>query len=81
MRVDRLAEKQEGRSSLGGAGCHRRPDALAPPLAARTASALSDAPIDHHEADGLLGQVIGGLYARRRDEPEVGLGVILEALR
>ena len=40
---------------------------------------MRDTPVDHHEAHGLLGQVVGGADAGRGDELEVGLAVFAEA--
>ena len=46
--------------------------AMIVPAAGLAASALGDAAVDDHQADGLLGQVIRGLHSRRGDELEVG---------
>jgi len=41
---------------------------------------LGDAAVDHHEAHGLLGKVVGRADAGGGDELEVGLAVFAEAL-
>src|SRR5262249_18040660 len=46
------------------------PDPLAPAVARRAARPLRDVPVDHHEADRLLRQVVRRLHPRRRYERE-----------
>jgi hypothetical protein len=52
-------------------GGQRRPDALAPSTPLRAVSPLRDSPIDHHEANRLLGQVVRRLDARRGNKDMV----------
>ena len=75
MGLDRSIEKVEDRAALLHAGGNHRPDPLAPALAGFATRALGDAPVDHHEADRLFGQVVGRLDAGCGDESEVGLAV------
>src|SRR5262245_36521551 len=62
------------------AGGDHRPDPLAKALPRLTARPLRHQPVDHHEADRPLGRVVGRLEARRGDEREVILPVLLEPL-
>ncbi len=62
------------------AGDHR-PDSLAPLPALFAARPLRDVPVDHHEADRLLGQVVRRFYPRRGDEREIGVSVLAKPLR
>ncbi len=59
----------------GRAGDHR-PDSLAPLPALFAPRPLRDMPVDHHEADRLLGQVVRRFYPRRGDEREIGVSVL-----
>ena len=65
---DGLMEIVEHGAMLLDAGGGGGPDAFAPASAARTAGALGDVTVLDHEADGLLGQVVGGFETRRGDE-------------
>src|SRR5215831_17863909 len=58
-----------------------RPDPLAPAPPRLTARALRHVPVQDHEPDRLLRQVVRRLHARRRHELEVRLPVLREALR
>ncbi len=62
------------------AGDHR-PDSLAPLPALFAPRPLRDMPVDHHEADRLLGQVVRRFYPRRGDEREIGVSVLAKPLR
>ena len=76
-------DKIEDGSALLGAGGDGGPDAFAPALAGWAARALGDPPIDHHETDCLLGQVVGRFDAGGAgggDEAEVGVAVLAETV-
>jgi len=78
--VDGVDEGFVDRSALLAAGRDQGPDALAPLLAAPAAGGLGDAPVDHHEADRLLGEVVGRLDAGRGDKAEIRLTVVAKTL-
>ena len=80
-RRHRRLQIREHRSSLLTARRDHRPDPLAPAVAALAPRPLRDQPVDHHEPDRLLRQVVRRLHPRRRDEPEVALPVRLQPLR
>ena len=65
MGRDAVGEELKGRAALLGAGRQERPDAFAPSLATVATRALRDPAVDHHEANGLFGQVV------RRSTPGV----------
>src|SRR5205807_4321798 len=65
-------------ASLPSFPTRRSSDLLTPPLTPFTARPLRDVPVDHHEADRLLRQVVRRLHTRRRHEREVTLAVRLQ---
>src|SRR4029077_3442085 len=65
---------------LGATGDHR-PDPLAPPPTRLTARPLRHLPVQYHEPNRLLRQVVRRLHVRGRHELEVRLPVLREALR
>jgi hypothetical protein len=73
VRMHRLLQVAPRRPPLLGARRQHAPDPLAPALPRRAARPLRDVPVDHHEANRLLGQVVGRFDLRRRDEAEVAL--------
>lgn len=81
MGVKCVVKELEDRSALLSAGGSRGPDALTPGAARRALRALRDAALDDHEAQGLFGQVVGGLDSWRGDEAEVGVGVLAKPIR
>ncbi len=70
-RRHRRLQIREHRSSLLTARRHHRPDPLAPPVPALAPRPLRDPPVDHHEPDRLLRQVVRRLDLGRREEPEI----------
>ena len=70
MSMNRVQKKLKDRTVLLGAGGNDRPNPLAPAAAGLAPRPLGNAPVDHHEANRLFGQVVGRLDARRGDEPE-----------
>jgi len=78
MSFDRFQQEREDRAALLRARGDGHPDVLASSAAGFTVRALGDAAVDHHEADRLLGQVVGRLDAGGGDELEVGFAVFLE---
>ena len=64
-----------------GAGGDHRPDSLAPPAAFFAPRPLRDVPVNHHEANRLLGQVVRWVDARCRDEAEVRFPIFTEPFR
>jgi len=64
MGVEGAVKEGKQRSALLPTGGGRGPYALAPGAAHRPPRALRDAPLDHYEAQGLLGQVVGRLDPR-----------------
>ena len=75
---DRPAQEVVHRLALLHARGNHRPDALAPTAAAFATRSLSNVPINHHETDGLFGQVVGRLHSRCCDEGEVGRAMLAE---
>src|SRR3954471_16305652 len=80
-RRHRRLQTREHRSSLLAARRDRRPDPLAPAVAAVAPRPLRDQAVDHHEPDRLLRQVVRRLDPRLREEAEVALAMHLEPLR
>src|ERR1035437_3296821 len=70
----------EPAAALWSAGGDGRPDAFAPTPSAFAARPLRNEPFDHHEANGLLGEIVVRLDPRRRNEPEIVRPVLPEAL-
>src|SRR4051794_38171286 len=66
-----LTQVIEHHPSLLGARRHHRPDPLTPALPPYRARPLRYQPVDYHEADGLLRQVVRRLDPRRRHEREI----------
>ena len=62
VRLDGGHQEVEHRTALLRTARHHRPDPFAPALPDRAAGALGQAAMDSHEADGLLGQVVGGFH-------------------
>ena len=60
-----LMQVLEDATVLLATGGHGRPDALAPASSAFATCALGHMAVLDHEADGLLGQVVRRLQARR----------------
>ena len=71
MGVENITKIGEDRTTLLRQSCDRRPDTLRPLSAGLAPRALGDAAVDDHETDGLFGQIVGRLHARRGGEPEV----------
>ena len=69
----------ENRATLLGAGRDDCPDPFEPALASFASRSLRYMSVDDHEANGLLGQIVGRLDAGRCDKPDVTLAVFLEA--
>ena len=69
------------RSPLLRASRDHCPDPFAPAVPRVTPRPLRNQPIDHHEPDRLLRQVVRRLHSRGRDEPEITFPVLLETLR
>jgi len=65
-------------TALLGTGCDRRPDAFRPLSAGNAAGALRHMPVQHHEPNRLLRQIVGRLDAGRSDESQVTLAVCVE---
>src|SRR3954447_15896162 len=80
-RPDRRFQVLKHRSPLLRARRDHGPDPFAPAVALLTPCPLCDEPVNHHEPDRLLRQVVGRLHSRDRDEPEIALPVLLEPLR
>ena len=78
--VDRIAKELECRALLQAAGAQYRPDTFGPTLPMVAACALGQLPVDDDVADGLFGEVVGGLNAGGGDEGEELLGMELEAV-
>src|SRR5262249_51091901 len=74
-RRHRRLQIREHRPSLLTARRHHRPDPLAPPVAALHPRPLRDPPVDHHEPDRPLCQVVRRLDAGLREEPETAVPV------
>jgi len=81
MGVEGVVKVLEDRSALPAAGGDGRPDALAPRTAHRPPRSLRHVPVDHDEAQRLLGQIARRLHPGRREEAEVGIAVPAEPLR
>ncbi len=80
-RPDRRLQVREHRSTLLPTRRDHRPDPLAPAIPRLAPRPLRDQPVDHHEPDRLLRQVVRRLHSRSRDEPEITRPVRLEPLR
>ena len=80
VRLDGGHQEVEHRTALLSTAHHDGPDPFAPALPDLAAGALRQAAMDGHEADGLLGQVVGGFHVRRRDEAKVTVHVLGEAV-
>src|SRR5262249_4153451 len=78
--LHRLAQEAVGRPALLAAGGDHRPHPLTEAPAALASRPLGDVPVDHHEADRLLRQVIRRLDPRRSHEREVRRPVFREPL-
>ena len=76
--LDRRRQILEHTPPLLRTGRDHRPDPLAPAVARRAACPLRYVPINHHEADGLLRQVVRRPQPRRRYEPEIALPILLQ---
>ena len=76
-----LRQVLKDRASLLRTRRDHRPDPLTPPPPLLPARPLRDLPVDDHEPDRLLRQVVRRLHVRRRHELEVGLPVLLKPLR
>src|SRR5271155_4736308 len=68
-----LTQKGVEGSALLNTGGDHRPNPLAPATTDFAARPLGNVPIDDHETNGLLRQIIGRSHARCRDECEIGL--------
>src|SRR5664280_2389065 len=79
MSMNRVQNKLESRTTLLGAGGDDRPNPLAPAAAGLAPRSLRNPPVDYHEADRLFRQVVGRLDARRGDEAEVRLSMLMKA--
>ena len=78
MRLDRFQQELEHRSALLRAGGDGGPDALAPAAARFAARALRNPAVDHHETNLLFRQIVRRLDARRGNEAEVRLAVLVK---
>jgi hypothetical protein len=70
-------EEIENRTTLLGAGYDDRPDSFEPALASFASRSSSDVPVDHHESNGLLGQVVRRLDPARCDKSDGSLAAFL----
>ena len=77
--TDGFEEEIKNRATLLGASGDDRPDPLEAMLASFTSRALGYVSVDDHEANRLLGQIVGRLDARRCYKPDVTRTVFLEA--
>lgn len=73
-------EEMEGRSALLWTSGEDRPDSLAPTLTCLATCALRDQAVDDDETYRLLGEIVGRLDARRRDETNVAFAMLFEAI-
>lgn len=80
MSLNRLTYEFESVSALTGAGGQYRPDAFAPGSALFASRALSDVAVYDNKAYGLLSEIIGWLYTRRCDKPEIRFAVFTETI-
>src|SRR5436190_17864762 len=76
LRMHGGAQEVPYRTALLHTTGDHRPDPFAPALPRRAARSLRDMPVDHHETDGLLRQVVGRLDPRRRHEAKVRLAML-----
>src|SRR3954462_11188981 len=81
VRLHRLLEVLERRPPLRRARRQGRPHPLAEPPARLPARPLGHHPVDHHEPDRLLRQVVRRTQPRRGEEREVVLAVLRQPLR
>ena len=77
--ADGIAQEGEGRARLLRASGQHGPDAFRPALAGFAPRALGDVPVQDHETNRLLRQVVGGFDAGRGDEADVTVAVLFEA--
>jgi len=78
MRLHRHTQKLEDGPLLLTARLDDRPDPLAPSATFFTPRALRHPPMNGHESNRLLGQVVRGLHIRLGNETEVAVGVLLK---
>src|SRR3954447_5885429 len=80
-RLDRCRQIIKHRTPLLAAGRDHRPDPLTPPGPRRAPRPLRHQPVEHHEPDRLLRQVVRRLHPRLREEPEITRPMFLEPFR
>src|SRR6516225_12054557 len=76
--LHRTLQIVQDRPTLLRASGQHGPDPLAPTLPSGAARALCDVPVNHHEADRLLGQVVGRFHAGCGHEPEIAIAILLQ---
>jgi hypothetical protein len=79
--TDGFEPELKNRVALLRAGGDDRPDPFEPARTGFAPRSLSDTPVDHDETNRWLGQLVGRLEARRRDEAEGTGALFLEAPR
>src|SRR4051794_33979624 len=79
IRTDGFEEELKDRTALLGASGDRRPDPLQPAASGFASRALGYVSVDDHEANRLLGQIVGRLDAGGRDESDVACTVFPKA--
>ena len=77
--ADGFKDELKNRTALLGASGDGRPDPLEPAPPGFAPRALGYVPVDDHEANRLLGQVVGRLDAGCRDKPDVARAVFPKA--
>ena len=77
--ADGFKDELKNRTALLGASGDRRPDPLEPAPSSFAPRALGYVSVDDHEANRLLGQVVGRLEAGCRDKPDVACTVFPKA--
>src|SRR5271163_4618041 len=75
----RLMQIVEDRTPLLRTGRDHGPNPFAPAPACFPTGALRNLAINHHEADGLFSQVVGGFHVGRRHKLKVFLPIFLKA--